>query len=179
MKEKLLFVSNIFVLALTTLVLATIQSSLWFQIFGWFPPPAFWIPVLVYVSLYRSPTEAVVVVFVLSLILSTMTVIPDSLLFMTCLLLGASVRLVKQRFYWAGASYFMIVCGFAALVWHVYHWLGSMVASDMPLTSPEVIDWLIQAMLTPLVAPPLYNLFRWFDKVTDREQPVEASTDML
>ncbi len=179
MRERALVLANVILFGMTTLLLATVQTSLWFQILGWFPAPAFWIPVLVYISLYRAPVELVVGLFALSAILSPMTVMPGSLLFMICLLLGGAIRLIKQRFYWAGSSYFMMMSGIAALAWHVFHWLGSMVAGPEPLTSPEVSDWLIQALLTPLTAPPLHELFRWFDRLTDRGQPAEASVDRL
>lgn len=179
MREKLLLVAGVALLALTTLVLATLQTSLWFQIFGWFPAPAFWMPALVFVALYRAPVEMIISVFVISLILSTMTVMPDGLLFMSLLTLGGAIRLVKQRFYWTGSSYFMMVSGFAALAWHTFHWAGSLLTSETPLVNPEIADWLIQALLTPLIAPPLYDLFRWFDKLIDRDQIAEASTDIL
>lgn len=178
MRERLWVAANIALLGVTALLLATIQTSLWFQILGWFPAPAFWIPVLAYIGLYRAPVEMIVGVFFLSVILSTMTVMPDSLLFMTCLLLAATVRIVKQRFYWAGSSYFMMMSGIAAILWHFLHWAGSF-AGPNPLSNPEVSDWLIQALLTPLAAPPLYELFRWFDRLTDRGQPAEASVDRL
>lgn len=179
MRERMLLATNVALFGMSALLLGTIQSSLWFQILGWFPAPAFWVPVLVFVSLYRAPVEMVIVLFVISTILSSMTVMPDGLLFSTCLVLGGAVRLVKQRFYWAGSSYFMMMSGITAIAWNVTHWVGSLLVSATPLTDPEITNWLIQSLLTPLIAPPLYELFRWFDRWTDREQPAEASVERL
>ncbi len=179
MRERLLHAANILLLAFATLVLASLQTSLWFQVFGWFPAPAFWMPAVVYVALYRTPVEMLITVFIFCLILSTMTVMPEGMLFATLLALSGLIRAVKQRFYWAGTTYFMMTSGFATLSWHLLHWIGTSIIHSNPVSIPEIADWLIQALLTPLIAPPLYFLFRWFDRIAEREQPAEASADML
>lgn len=179
MREWLLLSANVFLLCFATLLLGTAQTSLWFQIFGWFPAPAFWIPALVYAALNRPFMQMTLLTFLMSLVLLPMTVIPNALLFLLMFVLGCSVRLVKRRFYWAGSSYFMMVCGITALVFHIYHWLGSMVIGDSAVSTPEISDWLVQSLLTPLIAPILYEVFRWFDRLTEYEQPSEASADII
>lgn len=179
MREWLLLASNVGLLCGAALILATVQTSLWFQIFGWFPSPIFWMPVLVYAALHRSFVQMAILTFALSLILMPMTVMPESLLFFTLFALGLSSRIVKRRFYWAGASYFMMMAGLAALFFNLYHWLGTFALTDYEATRPEISDWLIQALLTPLVAPVLYELFRWFDRATEQEQPSEASANTI
>ncbi len=179
MRENLLLVSNFLLLGLATLVLATAQSALWFQIFGGFPAPAFWIPVLVYASLYRKFGQMAILAFLMSLTLKPMTVMPVPFLFFMLFLVGSTLRLVKQRFYWVGHSYFMMISGIAALLFHVYHSLGTLIIGDSSLASPEISDWLVQALLTPLVAPVLYEIFRWFDRATEFEQPSEASANII
>jgi len=179
MRERLLLASNLALFSLATLLLASIQSSLWFQVFGWFPAPVFWFPALIYVSLYRAPIELLAVVFLMSLVLSTMSVMPDSLLFISIAFIAISVRIVKERFYWPGSGYFMLVSGVATLGWHLLAWVGSIMISDVPTVMPAVLDWVLQALLTPLIAPLLLPLFRWFDDLSKREQPAEASADTL
>lgn len=179
MRERLLLASNVGLLCFAALVLATIQSSLWFQIFAWFPSPVFWMPVLVYASLFRSFLQMSILIFALSLILTPMTVMPEGLLFCTLFTVGLSSRIVKRRFYWAGASYFMMMSGIAALFFNLYHWFGMIMTSEYGVPRPEISDWLIQALLTPLVAPILYEAFRWFDRLTEQEQPSEASANTI
>jgi cell shape-determining protein MreD len=178
MKERLLFASNIGLFALAVLVLGTLQTSLWFQIFGYFPSPALWLPVLIYVSLHRSTLEAVIFAYLTAFILSTMTAMPEGVLMVVCLALAVSIQLFKERIYWSTAGYFMMTAGLASLMFHVFHWSLSYLLGDQPLSSPQVMDWLIEALLTPLVAPLFPPIFRWFDQITGRETAPEASAQV-
>jgi len=178
MKEKILLIANVLLFTLATLVLASLQTSLWFQIFGYFPGPALWIPCLIYVALFRSTLEAVIFAYLAGFALSTMTAMPEGILMVVCLALVLTAQLFKQRIYWPGASYLMMTCGLAALMFHVYHWAATFVLGDHPLTSPNVMDWLIEALLTPLAAPPLFPLFKWFDKITERDSSTDISAQV-
>jgi len=178
MKEKLLQLMNILLFVAAALVLASLQTSLWFQIFGYFPGPALWIPCLVYIALFRSTLEGVVFSYALGLALSAMTAMPDGLLMAVCLAVVLSTQVLKNRIYWTSSSYLMMVSGFAAILFHLYHWVASYILGDHPLTSPNIMDWLIEALLTPLAAPPLFPVFQWFDKLTNREPPTEASAQV-
>ncbi len=175
MKERTLLFTNIALFAGAILVLGTIQSSLWFQIFGYFPAPALWLPTLVYVALFRSTLETILFSYIAGFVLSTMTAMPEGLLMAVCLALALSVQILKQRIYWSGASYFMMVCGFGALFFHFYHWGATFLFEEVPLTSPQIASWLIESLLTPLIAPMTFPLFQWFDRLTGREQSTDLS----
>jgi hypothetical protein len=95
-----------------------------------------------------------------------------------CLALVLTAQVFKQRIFWSGSSYLMMVCGLAALMFHLYHWAATWLVGDYPMTSPQVMDWLIEALLTPLAAPPLFPVFVWIDKLTNREPPTEASAQV-
>ena len=176
MKERTLLVTNIALFAFAVLVLGTLQTSLWFQIFGYFPAPALWIPVLVYIALFRSTFETVVFSYITGFVLSTMTAIPEGLLMSVCLALALTVQVVKRRIYWPSASYFMMICGSSALVFHIYHWGSTFLIEENPLTSPQVSAWLIEALLTPLVAPVIFPLLQFFDRITAREQSADIAS---
>jgi len=177
-KERLLFLGNLGLFALAILVLGTVQTSLWFQIFGHFPSPALWIPCLIFVALSRSTLEAVVFAYIAGFMLSTLTAMPEGILMIVCLGLVLTAQIFKQRIYWSSSSYFMMTCGFAALMFHVYHWAVSFLVGDHPLVSPAVSDWLIEALLTPLAAPLIFPLLRWFDRWTGKEQSTQVSTQV-
>ena len=95
-----------------------------------------------------------------------------------CLALALTAQVFKQRIYWTSASYFMMVCGLGALFFHFYHWGATFLIEDTPLTSPQISDWLIEALLTPLAAPLLFTLFQWFDHVTGRDPSTEISASL-
>lgn len=178
MKEKIQLAANLSLFALATLFFGTIQTSLWFQIFGYFPAPALWIPALVFVALFRSTLESVVFSYLCAFVLSTLTVMPEGMLMFVCLALSLSLQVFKQRIYWSGSSYFMMTCGLAALFFHLFHWGATFLIGDNPLTSPQISDWLIEALLTPLLAPMAFPVFRWFDRLTNREQSTEVSAQV-
>lgn len=178
MKERLLLLGNILLFVTAALVLATIQTSLWFQIFGYFPGPALWIPCLIYVALYRSTLETVIFAYFVGFALSSMSAMPEGMLMLVCLALALTAQMFKQRIFWPGSSYLMMVCGLAALIFHVYHWLGTFILGEHPMTSPAIMDWLIEALLTPLAAPPLFPVFQWFDRITQRESSTDVSAQV-
>ncbi|MDX9731813.1 MAG: hypothetical protein RBT63_08595 [Bdellovibrionales bacterium] len=175
MKEKALLAANIGLFILATLLLASAQTSLWLQIFGYFPPPALWIPGLVYLALFRSTMMIVIVSHLLAIALATATAMPEGLMMISCLAVALSVQVFKTRFYWNATTYVMLVCGLATLVFHIYHFIASWILTDHPLTSPAFSAWIIQALLTPLFAPLLFPIFRWFDQVTHRAEPPEVT----
>jgi cell shape-determining protein MreD len=178
MKEKFLRVANLGLFVGTAMILAAIQTSLWFQVFGYFPSPAFWIPCLVYIALFRSTIEAIVFAYVCGLALSAMTIMPEGVMMVVCLALILSCQVFKNRFYWTTASYLMMVTGIAALGFHIFYLFSSYLIGDTPITSPNISSWLIEALLTPLFAPPLYPLFQWFDRITQRELTTEPPVQL-
>lgn len=175
MKEKLKLGGNVLLFLLATLLLATVQTSLWFQIFGYFPSPALWIPALIYVALNRSTLETIIYSYLTAFVLASMTAMPEGVLMISCLGVALTAQVFKKRIYWVSASYVMMVSGLGALLFQLIHWGAAYVFGD-PLSSPAIIDWLIEALLTPLAAPVLFPVFRWFDRVTDRGEPASEIT---
>jgi hypothetical protein len=174
MKERMKLVGNVLLFLFATLLLATIQTSLWFQIFGYFPSPALWIPVLIYVALNRSTLEAIIYAYLTAFVLASMTAMPEGVLMISCLGVALTAQVFKKRIYWVSASYIMMVSGLGALLFQIYHWGATYVFGE-PISSPAIIDWIIEALLTPLAAPVLFPVFRWFDRVTDREPTAEIA----
>ena len=168
-KERFLIYSNIFCFLVMALVAATLQTSLWFQIAGYFPAPALWIPVLVYVSMHRNAIEMLITLIFIAAVLATMTTMSDGVLLSTCLVLGVSVRIFKERIYWSSYTYSMLICGLSSFFFHLLKWLAAMALEEKQYFAPHILDWLIEAMLTALVAPVLFRFFLWIDEVFSRE----------
>lgn len=178
MRERLLLVANFALFLIAVLVLASLQTSLWFQIFGYFPGPALWIPCLIHIALNRSALEASIFAYLCAFVLSTMTAMPEGLLMVVCLALVLSAQVFKRRFFWESSSYLMLTCGLGAFLFNIYHWAATFILGEHALTSPAIMDWLIEALLTPLAAPPLFPVFLWFDKITGRESTADVSAQV-
>ena len=174
MKERLLLAANGILFCAAILMLATMQTALWYQIFGNFPAPSLWICAIVFVGLYRPVLEVAIVTYASCVIVSTMTVMPLGLLMTCAISVALCAKFVKQRIYWPGSGYFSIVCASGALLFHIFHLIASGLFEDRALTSPEIGDWAIEALLTSLAALALHPLFWRFDRLTGREQPMEA-----
>ena len=169
MKERFLLYTNIFVFLLFALVAASLQTSLWFQIAGYFPAPALWIPVLVYVSMHRNAVEMLITIILIAAVLATMTTMSDGVLLMSCIILGVSARIFKERIYWSTYTYSMLICGLSAFFFHFVKWIAAIFLEEKHFFSPHVLDWIIEAMLTALIAPAFFKVFGWIDEVFGRE----------
>lgn len=179
MKERLLKVANIFLLLLSVVILATVQSSFWFQVFGYIPAPALWIPALIFIAIYRAGIEAMLLTAIFSFALSTMTSMSDGLLLFSMFMVTISARAFRKRIFWPTNSYTMILCGFGALFFHIYYWILSLAFEQTKLTSPEIIDWIAEGLLTSLFAPTLFALFHWVDRLTNQEDRSAISTEVI
>jgi hypothetical protein len=179
MKERLFRAANIVLFCLVVLVLGTLQTSLWFQIFGYFPAPALWIPAVIYMALYRGTLEAIIVVYIFCLTISTMTAMSIGLLVASAFVLVIATQSFRQRIFWNTNSYIMMVTGVGTLLFHLAYWIFSAFFDDYSLHSPEILDWILEALLTPLVAPPLFKVFIWLDQITRQVQPSIASAEVV
>src|SRR5579863_6223079 len=120
MKEKALLFANIGLYVVAVMILGSFQTSFWFQIFGYFPSPAFWLPCLIYFSLHRGWIETILLSYLVGFVLSTMTAMPEGMLMLVCMSLALSVKMFKRRIYWETSTYMMLICGLGALVMHLY-----------------------------------------------------------
>lgn len=180
MKERLLKAANVLLMVLSVVLLGTLQSSFWFQVFGYIPAPALWIPALIYVAIFKTSVEAMIVTALFGFALSSMTSMSDGLLLSAMYMVTIGSRLFRKRIYWSSNSYIMMLCGFSAVFFHIFYWMISLGFEQTKLTSPEIIDWIAEGLLTCLFAPTLFALFIWIDRVTGQEDPSStASTDII
>lgn len=179
MRERWLVVANLMLLLGSSLLLSALQSSFWFQLFGALPPPHLWIPLAVYLSLCRRPIEGIFTLYTISFIWMNLTVVPLGTFLFFVLGIHLAVQAIKQRVYWPGSTYFMIISGGAALLLPPYQLLLSLVFETQVLRGPDYISWILQALLTALFSLPIYPLLNWIDRITHKEQPAETGTHVL
>ncbi|QDK38296.1 hypothetical protein [Bdellovibrio sp. NC01] len=168
MKLRWNFLLNFLILLAALLAVAGFQTTFWFQLFGNVPAPLLWLNLIVYVTLYRKPFPAIFTVYAMGFILLTFTAMPLKMMWITLLILFTLVYLIKSRVFWSGSGYYTIMCGFSAVAYHLIFFFTSLVLEKNP-ASFEIVDRLVQIILTPSFAFPMYWILAKLDKVTQDE----------
>jgi hypothetical protein len=158
----------------TAMVLSAAQTSLWFLVLGHFPPPMFWLIVLVYVSVTRPLWEATMMTYLLSFAIAPFTAAPFEAVLVFCLLLTVLIFLFRERVFWGGPTYFMMMVAGTSLAAPLVYWAVSRWLDKSPLSIPDIFDWLISGCLTALFSLPMYRLYQWFDRIAAQDAGAEG-----
>ncbi|WP_413557592.1 hypothetical protein [Bdellovibrio sp. HCB209] len=159
---------NFLIFLALLLLIAGIQTTLWFQFFGNTAAPLLWLNLIVYMTLYRKPFPAIFTIYAMGAILLIFTAMPLKMMLFSLLILFSLVYGIKSRVFWTGGGYFTIMCGFSAVAYHLIYFLLSMVLEKNP-ASFELFDRFLQIIMTPACALPMYWLLSKIDKVTQDE----------
>ena len=165
MKIPWYWLLSLFLMLATNLLFDATQTSLWFLVFGRFPPPLFWLVVLVYMSVTRPLWEAALMTYLLSFINAGFTAFPFEAVLVYSLLLMLILFLIRERVYWGGPTFFMLMVGAASASAPILFWLTSRYFDRNPVFIPEILEWILSALLTLLASLPVYQLYAWFDRV--------------
>lgn len=165
MKIPRYWLLSLFLMIFTAVLLAALQTSLWFLVFGRFPAPLFWLVILVYVTVTRQLWEATLMTYLLSFVNAGFTAFPFEAILIFSLMLMVVLILIRERVYWGGPTFFMLMVGVASLSAPILFWLTSRWFDKNPVFIPEIFDWLISALLTVLASLPIYRLYSWYDRV--------------
>ncbi len=157
---------SLFLMLATAALFTAFQTSLWFLVLGRFPAPMLWLIILVYMSVTRPLWEATLMTYLLTFVFSSFTVFPFEAMMIYGLLLMLSLILIRERVFWGGPTFFMLMVGVASLAAPFLFWLCSRWFDKNPLFIPEVFDWLISALLTMLFSFPVYRLYQFYDRVS-------------
>ena len=150
----------------TAAIFTAFQTSLWFLVLGRFPAPMLWLIILVYMSVTRPLWEATAMTYLLVFIYASFTVLPFEAMLIYCLLMMLILILIRERVFWGGSTFFMLMVGVASLSAPILFWLTSRWFDKNPVFIPEVFDWLISALLTMLFSFPVYRLYQWYDRIS-------------
>ncbi len=169
MKIPWYWLLSILLIVATTMVLNGLQTSLWYLLFGSFPPPLLWLVVLVYISVTRTLGEATLMTYILAFVNASFTAFPFEAMLIYCLAMMVMLMLIRERVYWGGPTFFMLMVGVASLAAPILFWISSRIFEKNPVFIPAIFDWLISALLTMLFSLPLYRLYQAFDSVASQE----------
>lgn len=158
----------------TASLLSAAETSLWFLVLGRFPAPMFWLVVLVYISVTRPLWESTLLTYLLSLVISSYTAFPFEQFLVYNLLLMVTLVLIRERVFWGGPTFFMLMVALASLAAPIVFWIVSRGFDKNPVAIPQLFDWLISALLTVLFSLPLYRIYQWYDKIGSQDAGAES-----
>lgn len=178
MKEGLLLVGNYFLFLFSTGILLIFQSSFWLEVASFSPPPYTWMPILTYWTLYRNPKETLIILYLVTFLISSFTAMPLSILITAHLLLFGLGYFLKLHIYWSSTHYFLLFSGTGTLLLPLIYFIPSLLLGlndEKNFHYLLILEWMISSLLTTLLSLPLYKLFRFFDKITERIFPQDVS----
>lgn len=174
MKSVVYLLNNVIAFLLVTLLLVSSQTSLWLQLFGYFPPPNSWIPTLMFFVIYRNWKEGLILTLIITSAVSTLSASPFVLFLGSNIVIYFLARLGKHRIYWTGPTYFMGLCATATAAFPFVYLMLSWVWEKSPVRDFEFFESIIRALLTALLALPTYYLFLFIDEKTDKKLPTDS-----
>ena len=178
MRTAWLFSFNLILILVATFVLSILQSSFQplagFSYLVWIPTPFYWLPVIVYLSLYRKPFEGIVTAYIIMAALINLTVTNSGLLLMLCLFTFATCQLIKSRVFWNGSRYFVLLCAISTLVVQTASFLLNWMFFDF-IEFPNILLWALKSLLTMIPAWFCFHLLNLIDHITHKEPLTEVT----
>lgn len=147
-------------------IVVSLQTSLWLQVFGFLPPPYLWIPILCYWAITRHWVRGLIMSYLLSLVLQTFTSISLEMIFFSVISLYVIMYLLRDRLLWRGHVYFSFSCFIATLLHPILVFVFSHIVDIQPVREFHFFGWILSSLLTALAAFPFYTFLLWLDRIT-------------
>lgn len=176
MREISLVVGNYLLFLLAIYLLLAFQSSIWFQLFGHFPSPVMWLPIMAYWTLNRNIYEGIAMVYLVTFVMASMSTIPLGLCLAVNMTLFGMAYFIKRRIYWPGVTYYMLVCGIGASLFPVLHLVYSLIFEMKSLNEFSFFHWIVGSFMTSVVALPLFAAFSLLDRLSKKDISAETGT---
>lgn len=179
MKERWLLAANIGMFAIIALLSAGIQTVLWYQFIGAVTAPALWLLPILYFALRRKSSHGIILVYATCLLMAPMTATSLGILLFSSLLLLFSCAGLKERVKWEGYSYTAVLCGLGSLLFNLYNYFATWVFQSKLALSPDLLSWIVQALMTAIVGQLFFSVFSVVDRLTKQEEFVEPQIQIL
>ncbi len=163
MKRLLVYSAQLLLILGISLGLLLIQSTIWRDWFGTMPAPILWIPVVVYLALFRPLFDALAGLYMVAFAVESVSAIPLGILLTLLLIQLATLTFLKQRIYWTGITYFVLATSISVAVFHLSHLILSWTFEINPITHPDLLSWLAHLLYAPLFSPLIYRVIRLVD----------------
>jgi len=160
-------VFNFFVFLFLLLLCAAIQSSFLHWVFGWRPTIQGVVVILVYISLYRKPQEALAFIVLACFCTGMLSVMMTSLNIFAAVAIFLLIQALKARVYSPGPVYFTWTVLGGVLGFHLIAWLTSVIFE--PRTpAPRPLDWILEVLITALFTRLFFHVLTVIDRKTRR-----------
>jgi len=145
--------------------LSAFQTVFWFQLLGQLAPPLLWLCVINYVILARREPQSLILVYLLSIAVSSLSSASVGVFLTVIFLYFWIVILFKENFYIESLSYFILVNLGGSFLFHILFFCVSRLMENQP-TQVLFFDRVTQILLTPLFSIPLYWVLKKWEKFT-------------
>ncbi len=168
MRANKYLILNFFIYSLLALLFVGFQTSFWPHIFPFYSPLNLWLPLLTYFAVYRKTHDAIIYIYISTLLLHPFTGMNIVLFLIFQLLIFIYAKVIRARFFWETTSYFLMLTGLLS----ISHLLNQIVVS-LILNYGEVpfFRTLIEILWIPVFAPFILFLCQYIDRKT--EEPIE------
>jgi hypothetical protein len=177
--QSLLIVANYLMFLVACLFALGFQSSLWLKTLGSTPAPHLWIPFLVYFSLYRHRMESFFAIYLVAAATAAFSALPFGLVVTTQLLMAVGIQTFKERIFWSGVGFFALMVCAASVLSPLALVIVSWIFDKNPIRELQILNTLVSTLLTTLSSFPLYQIFSFIDRWTQKELPTESGTQTL
>ncbi|MCB0394534.1 MAG: hypothetical protein KDD25_08235 [Bdellovibrionales bacterium] len=169
-RRQIIYSSLVFYFLL--FVVSSTETSILAQILGATSVPCLFLAVCTYVSIHRKIWEALLFVYLGSFVLSSFSLSPWGFFVFGQLAALMAVRFVRDRVYWPGLGYFIMVYVLSIGVYQVTVSLFSLAVDENPMHGPFWWSWLFQVLWAPVVAAPMMFLMEFIDNRMKRTSEV-------
>lgn len=169
--NKILFKNFLSTLIFVFLAFLTInlQTTVWYEMFGYFPSPNLWLPLMIYLLMYRPfPRNLLWVLFFFFILCTATTAMPFHLL-LSLTSLTALVLFTQKRFSLLTMSDFILLTTSSLICFPlIYYFFSLFHSSATPL---NIFDHLSTFFITLPLIPPFLLLLQKSDSMLKTTEP--------
>lgn len=156
---------------LMVVIIATLEASLWPRIFSPIPNPQIWLAVVIFVFLYRTPVESLLIVYIPGFFIYLLTMQPLGYLLLAQTLIFFMVLAVKTRVFVPGQFYFSVMYAASVLMFHILIFTFGWVFDTKATSLSQILAWFIQSIIAFVISPFIYSLIK---KLTPIDEVIDT-----
>lgn len=152
---------------LMVILFATFETSLWPRVLAPIPSPQIWLAVVIFVFLYRTPVESLLIVYIPSFFIYLLTMQPLGYILLAQTLIFFLVLAVKTRVFIPGQFYFSVMYSASVLVFHFLIFIFGWIFDTKGTSLSQILSWFIQSIIAFVISPFIYSLIKKFTPIEE------------